>query len=69
MDDHTREISGWRFRIRRDKQGRYRWHLVNPAGTALLAAPKSYPTAAEARAVAEQMRAQLAEADIITNGN
>jgi uncharacterized protein YegP (UPF0339 family) len=61
-------MTGWRFRIARDKDGRFSWRLVNAAGTTVMKATENYPTEDDAREAAEHERAALGATEI-TNGS
>ena len=54
-----------RFHIRRDRNGKYRWYLVNAYGTMIGKHPDGFLTESEARRDAEHHRDLIAKAPII----
>jgi hypothetical protein len=54
----------YRFQIRRGRDGRHRWYLVNPYRTMVGRHPEGFATEREARLDAEQLREEIASAPI-----
>jgi uncharacterized protein YegP (UPF0339 family) len=57
-------MSTWRFRIGRDREGRYRWHLANPSGTRVVSSSEGYATEEDAVRAARHVREQIAAAEL-----
>ena len=54
-----------RFRIQRDRDGKYRWYLFNAQGTMIGKHADGFPSESEARRDAELHRDLIAKAPII----
>ena len=57
-------MSTWRFRIGRDREGRYRWHLANPSGARVMSSSEGYASEQEAARAARRVRDQIAAAEL-----
>jgi hypothetical protein len=65
VDSIEPHLEPFRFRIRRDRDGRHRWYLYNASGTVVGMHTAGFPSEPEAYEDVEHVRGELAIAPIV----